>query len=204
MRSDIIKKGTQRAPHRSLLRATGQITDDRDFDKPFIAICNSYLDIIPGHVHLQAVGEYVKQCVREAGGVPFLFNTIGVDDGIAMGHVGMKLLAAQPRADRRLRRDHAPGPLLRRHDLHSQLRQDRARACSWPPCASTSPRSSSAAGPWRRDGRPAAKTIDLIDVFVGAAARQQGKISDGRADRVGDSSAVRPAAPAAACSRPTP
>src|SRR5260370_42149924 len=90
MRSDTNTRGTQRAPHRSLLKATGQITDDRDFDKPFIAICNSYLDIIPGHVHLQAVGEYVRQCVREAGGIPFLFNTIGVDDGIAMGHVGMK------------------------------------------------------------------------------------------------------------------
>ena|SRR5438067_1836861 len=90
MRSDTAKRGIHRAPHRSLLRATGQIKDDRDFDKPFIAICNSYLDIVPCHVHLQAVGEYVKGCVREAGGVPFLFNTIGVDDGIAMGHVGMK------------------------------------------------------------------------------------------------------------------
>jgi dihydroxy-acid dehydratase len=90
MRSDTVKRGAHRAPHRSLLRATGQVADEADFDKPFIAVCNSYVDIIPGHVHLQAVGEYVKQCVREAGGVPFLFNTIGVDDGIAMGHVGMK------------------------------------------------------------------------------------------------------------------
>ncbi len=61
MRSDTVKRGHQRAPHRSLLRATGQIRDDHDFDKPFIAICNSYVDIIPGHVHLQAVGEYVKE-----------------------------------------------------------------------------------------------------------------------------------------------
>ncbi len=61
-----------------------------DWDKPFIAICNSHVDIIPGHVHLQAVGNFVKECVRAAGGVPFLFNTIGVDDGIAMGHDGMK------------------------------------------------------------------------------------------------------------------
>src|ERR1700752_3261119 len=90
MRSDTVKRGTQRAPHRSRRRATGQITADGDFDKPFVAVCNSYVDIIPGHVHLQAVGEDVKQCVRAAGGVPFLFNTIGVDDGIAMGHVGMK------------------------------------------------------------------------------------------------------------------
>ena|SRR5438105_1754853 len=75
MRSDAVKRGTHRAPHRSLLRATGQIAEDRDFDKPFIAVCNSYVDIIPGHLHLQAIGEFVKQCVREAGGVPFLFNT---------------------------------------------------------------------------------------------------------------------------------
>ncbi len=88
MRSDLIKKGTERAPHRSLLRATG-VTEE-DWDKPFIAICNSHVDIIPGHVHLDVVGQYVKQCVREAGGMPFLFNTIGVDDGIAMGHLGMK------------------------------------------------------------------------------------------------------------------
>ena len=88
MRSDTIKKGIERAPHRSLLRATG--VKDEDFDKPFIAIANSYVDIIPGHVHLDKFGEIVKQAVREAGGVPFLFNTIGVDDGIAMGHFGMK------------------------------------------------------------------------------------------------------------------
>jgi dihydroxy-acid dehydratase len=88
MRSDLIKKGLERAPHRSLLRATGVQEDD--WDKPFIAICNSHVDIIPGHVHLNEVGLFVKQCVREAGGVPFLFNTIGVDDGIAMGHLGMK------------------------------------------------------------------------------------------------------------------
>ncbi len=88
MRSDTIKKGLERAPHRSLLRATG--VREEDWDKPFIAICNSYIEIIPGHVHLNAVGEFVKQAVRDAGGVPFVFNTIGVDDGIAMGHQGMK------------------------------------------------------------------------------------------------------------------
>ena len=90
MRSDIIKKGFERAPHRSLLRATGSIHSDDDFNKPFIAICNSYTDAIPGHAHLNEVGMLVKRMVREAGGVPFIFNTIGVDDGIAMGHSGMK------------------------------------------------------------------------------------------------------------------
>ena len=90
MRSDIIKKGNERAPHRSLLRATGCIESDADFDKPFIAICNSYIDCIPGHAHLNEVGMLMKRLVRAAGGVPFVFNTIGVDDGIAMGHGGMK------------------------------------------------------------------------------------------------------------------
>ena len=90
MRSDIIKKGLERAPHRSLLRATGSIESEDDFNKPFIAICNSYTDCIPGHAHLNEVGALVKQLVRQAGGVPFIFNTIGIDDGIAMGHGGMK------------------------------------------------------------------------------------------------------------------
>ncbi len=90
MRSEMIKKGFERAPHRSLLRATGVIQSDDDFDKPFIAIANSYTDIIPGHVSLDKLGQVVRQAVRAAGGVPFMFNTIGVDDGIAMGHIGMK------------------------------------------------------------------------------------------------------------------
>ncbi|ACO04153.1 MAG TPA: dihydroxy-acid dehydratase [Persephonella sp.] len=87
MRSDIVKKGFERAPHRSLLRACG-LTDE-DFKKPFIGIANSYIDIIPGHVHLREFAQIVKEAVREAGGVPFEFNVIGVDDGIAMGHSGM-------------------------------------------------------------------------------------------------------------------
>ncbi len=87
MRSDTIKKGFERAPHRSLLKACG--VKDEDFQKPFIGVCNSFIEIIPGHVHLQELGKIVKDAIREAGGVPFEFNTIGVDDGIAMGHVGM-------------------------------------------------------------------------------------------------------------------
>ncbi|GGD73674.1 dihydroxy-acid dehydratase [Paenibacillus nasutitermitis] len=88
MRSDMIKKGFDRAPHRSLLRAAG--VKEEDFNKPFIAVCNSYIDIIPGHMHLQEFGKLVKEAIREAGGIPFEFNTIGVDDGIAMGHIGMR------------------------------------------------------------------------------------------------------------------
>jgi dihydroxy-acid dehydratase len=88
MRSDMIKKGVDRAPHRSLLYATG--VKLKDLDKPFIGVCNSYIDIIPGHVHLRQFAEVVKDAIREAGGIPFEFNTIGVDDGIAMGHIGMR------------------------------------------------------------------------------------------------------------------
>ncbi len=88
MRSDTVKKGFDKAPHRALLRATG--LQDDDFNKPFVAIVNSYVDVVPGHVHLQEFGKLVKDAVRAAGCVPFEFNTIGVDDGIAMGHMGMK------------------------------------------------------------------------------------------------------------------
>lgn len=88
MRSDMIKKGIDRAPHRSLLHATGVKTGD--LHKPFIGVCNSYVDIIPGHKHLREFAEVVKEAIWEAGGVPFEFNTIGVDDGIAMGHIGMR------------------------------------------------------------------------------------------------------------------
>ena len=88
--SDTIKRGSLRAPHRSLLRATGVIQSEADWDKPFIAIANSFVQIIPGHAHLDVGGRKVRAAVRAAGGVPFEFNTIGVDDGIAMGHGGMK------------------------------------------------------------------------------------------------------------------
>lgn len=87
-RSDRIKKGIDRAPHRALLRATG--VKAADFDKPFVAVVNSYVDIVPGHVHLQDFGRAVKAAIRAAQMVPFEFNTIGVDDGIAMGHAGMR------------------------------------------------------------------------------------------------------------------
>ena len=87
MRSDEIKQGFSRAPHRSLLRATG--VKDEDFDKPFIGVANSFIEIIPGHFFLNKVAEVIKEEIRANGCVPFEFNTIGVDDGIAMGHDGM-------------------------------------------------------------------------------------------------------------------
>ncbi|MFC6102805.1 dihydroxy-acid dehydratase [Olivibacter domesticus] len=87
MRSDEVKKGHQRTPHRSLFRATG-LKDD-DFAKPFIGVANSFIEIIPGHFFLNKVAEIIKDEIRANGCVPFEFNTIGVDDGIAMGHDGM-------------------------------------------------------------------------------------------------------------------
>jgi dihydroxy-acid dehydratase len=88
MRSDTVKKGFQRAPHRGLLHACG--LTDADINKPFIGIANSFCEIVPGHVHLNKVAQVVKKAVRQAGGVPFEFNTIAVCDGIAMAHNGMR------------------------------------------------------------------------------------------------------------------
>ena len=87
MRSDIVKKGFDKTPHRSLLRATG--LKDEDFEKPFIGVANSFIEIIPGHFFLNKVSKIIKDEIRANGCVPFEFNTIGVDDGIAMGHEGM-------------------------------------------------------------------------------------------------------------------
>ena len=89
MRSDTIKSGYQRAPHRSLLFATGMKRED--MGKPFIAVCSSYTDIVPGHCHLRGVADLIKEEIRAAGGVPFEFDTIAVCDGIAMSHAGMKM-----------------------------------------------------------------------------------------------------------------
>ena len=87
MRSDIVKKGIDRVAHRALLKALG-VTDD-DMDKPFIGIANAYNTVIPGHMLLDKITEFVKLGIAEAGGVPFEFGVIGVCDGIAMGHRGM-------------------------------------------------------------------------------------------------------------------
>src|SRR5512135_3077032 len=88
MRSDQIKKGTEKAPHRALLKSLG--LEDDDIAKPLIGIANSYTNIVPGHIHLQRIGEAVKEGILAAGGVPFEFSTIAVCDGLAMGHEGMR------------------------------------------------------------------------------------------------------------------
>jgi dihydroxy-acid dehydratase len=88
MRSDMVKKGIERAPHRALLRAVGCSSDD--WDKPFIGVINSFSEIVPGHIHLQTIAKAVKEGICSRGGVPFEVNTIAVCDGIAMNHPGMK------------------------------------------------------------------------------------------------------------------
>ncbi len=177
MRSDIIKKGFERAPHRSLLRATGVIQSEEDFGKPFIAIANSYTDIVPGHVHLNAFGEVVRQAVRAAGGVPFMFHTIGVDDGIAMGHVGMKYSLAS----RELIAD-AVETMISAHHFDGMI-------CI-PNCDKIVPGMLNAAmrlniptifisgGPMKAGVTPSGKVVDLISVFEGVGAYKVGRISD--------------------------
>lgn len=172
MRSDIVKMGDARAPHRSLLRATG-VKDD-DFRKPFIAICNSHIDIIPGHVHLDKVGQFIKECVIEAGGVPFIFNTIGVDDGIAMGHEGMKFSLPS----RELIADSVE-TMLRAHCFDGMIcipNCDKivpgmlmgALRCNIPTVFVSG-------GPMEAGKTAEGKSVDLIDVFITAAAKQDGK-----------------------------
>ena len=177
MRSDTVKKGYEKAPHRALLRATG--LTEGDFDKPFVAIVNSYVDVVPGHVHLQEFGKLVKEAVRAAGGVPFEFNTIGVDDGIAMGHAGMKYSL--------------PSRELIADSVETMIEAHRfdAMVCI-PNCDKIVPGMLMAAmrvniptifvsgGPMAAGKTPEGETIDLISVFEGVGAYSAGKIDDQR------------------------
>ncbi|MFQ5638204.1 MAG: dihydroxy-acid dehydratase, partial [bacterium] len=175
MRSDTIKKGFERAPHRSLLKACG--VKDEDFSKPFVGICNSFIEIIPGHVHLQELGKIVKEAVREAGGVPFEFNTIGVDDGIAMGHFGMKYSLPS----RELIADSVETVAMA-HQLDGLV-------CI-PNCDKIVPGMLMGAmriniptifvsgGPMAAGKTPSGKTVDLISVFEGVGAYKAGKMGD--------------------------
>ena len=177
MRSDTVKKGYEKAPHRALLRATG-VKDD-DFGKPFVAIVNSYIDIVPGDVHLQEFGRIVKDAVRAAGGVPFEFNTIGVDDGIAMGHAGMKYSL--------------PSRELIADSVETMIEAHRfdAMVCI-PNCDKIVPGMLLAAmrvnvptifvsgGPMAAGKTPEGETIDLISVFEGVGAFSAGKIDEKR------------------------
>ncbi len=175
--SDMIKKGSVRAPHRSLLRATGVIQSESDWDKPFIAVANSFVQIIPGHAHLDVVGRKVREAVRKAGGVPFEFNTIGVDDGIAMGHTGMKYSLAS----RELIAD-CVETMLRAHCFDGMV-------CI-PNCDKIVPGMMMAAarvniptvfvsgGPMKAGVNPeTGEVLDLNSVFVGVGAHSAGKLS---------------------------
>lgn len=177
MRSDTVKKGFDKAPHRALLYATG--LKEEDFNKPFIAVVNSYVDIVPGHVHLQEFGKLVKDAVRAAGGVPFEFNTIAVDDGIAMGHGGMKYSL--------------PSRELIADSVETMIEAHRfdAMICI-PNCDKIVPGMLMAAlrvnipsifisgGPMPAGRTPEGEIVDLISVFEGVGAYTAGTIDEER------------------------
>ena len=175
MRSDTVKKGFQRSPHRALLHATG--LSDEQIDRPFIGIANSFCELVPGHFHLNKVGRLVKQAVEEAGGAAFEFNTIAVCDGIAMGHGGMKysLPSREIIAD-------AVETMVQAHQLDGII-------CI-PNCDKIVPGMLMAAvrtnvpcifvsgGPMAAGHTREGKTVDLISVFEGVAEFNAGNISE--------------------------
>ncbi len=181
MRSDKTKKGIERAPHRSLMRATGMTSED--IKKPFIAICNSFNEVIPGHAHLDQVGKLVKKAVREAGGTPIEFNMIGVCDGIAMGHAGMKYSLPS----RELIADSVE-TMIGAHAFDAMI-------CI-PNCdkivpgmimgamRANIPTVFASGGPMKAGKTKDGEVIDLISVFEGVAAHKQGKISDEELDEL--------------------
>jgi len=175
MRSDTVKKGFQRSPHRGLLYACGLRSED--MNRPFIGVANSFCEIVPGHVHLDKVARTVKAAIREAGGMPFEFNTIAVCDGVAMGHTGMKYSLAS----REIIADSVE-TMVRAHCFDGLV-------CI-PNCDKIIPGMLMAAvrlniptifvsgGPMAagktRDGR----AVDLISIFEGVAAYNAGKITE--------------------------
>ncbi|MBT6821095.1 dihydroxy-acid dehydratase [archaeon] len=177
MRSDEIKKGFIRAPHRSLLRATGVIREEEDFKKPFIAVANSYTDFVPGHVHLEKCGKIIKESIRQAGGVPFEFHTIAIDDGIAMGHNGMKYSL--------------PSRELIADCVESVCEAHRVDALvCLSNCDKITPGMMLAAarlniptifvsgGPMKAGKTKDGKSVDLVSVFIGVGEYKNGKISE--------------------------
>jgi len=175
MRSDTIKKGFQRAPHRGLLRACG--LSDADMDKPFIGIANSFCEIVPGHVHLNQVARTVKQAVQDAGGCAFEFNTIAICDGIAMGHTGMKYSLSS----REIIADSV--------ETMAQAHCFDGLVCI-PNCDKIIPGMLMAAvrlnipmifvsgGPMKAGKTKDGQTVDLISIFEGVAQFNAGKISE--------------------------
>ena len=175
MKSDTVKKGFQRAPHRGLLHACG--LNAADINKPFIGVANSFCEIVPGHVHLDKVAQVVKAAIRGAGGAPFEFNTIAVCDGIAMGHTGMKYSLAS----REIIADSVE-TMARAHCFD-------ALVCI-PNCDKIIPGMLMAAvrlniptifvsgGPMKAGKTKAGKTVDLISIFEGVAEFNADKITE--------------------------
>jgi dihydroxy-acid dehydratase len=175
MKSDTVKKGFQRAPHRALLHACG--LGDEDINKPFIGIANSFCEIVPGHVHLDEVARIVKESVREVGGAAFEFNTIAVCDGIAMGHTGMKYSLAS----REIIADSVE-TMARAHCFDGLV-------CI-PNCDKIVPGMLMAAvrlniptifvsgGPMAAGKTKLGRTVDLISIFEGVAQFNAGKIDE--------------------------
>ena len=173
----MIKKGFEKAPHRSLLKATGAVSSNDDFNKPFIGVCNSFIELIPGHAHLQEVGRIAKEAVRHAGGVPFEFNTIGVCDGVSMGHIGMRYSLAS----RELIADSVE-TVAQAHRLDGLV-------CI-PNCDKITPGMMMAAvrmnipvifvsgGPMKAGHTPSGKTVDLISVFEAVGEFSTGAIDE--------------------------
>jgi dihydroxy-acid dehydratase len=181
MRSDTVKQGFQRAPHRALLHACG--LSAADINKPFIGIANSFCEVVPGHVHLNKVAETVKQAVRDAGGTPFEFNTMAICDGVAMGHTGMKysLPSREIVADsvESMVRAHCfdgliciancdkivPGMLMASVRLNI-------------------PTIYVSGGPMKAGKTKDGRTVDLISIFEGVAQLKMGKIDQGQLDEI--------------------
>ena len=181
MRSDKIKQGFERAPHRALLRATGLSAEA--ISKPLIAICNSYTDIIPGHVHLRKVADLIKKAVIKAGGTPFEFDTIGICDGIAMGHTGMKYSLPS----RELIAD-CVETMVNAHQFDGMVcipNCDKiipgmimgALRCNIPTIFVSG-------GPMRAGRMPDGRAVDLISVFEGVGALKAGKINEQQLEEI--------------------
>ncbi|MFA5865372.1 MAG: dihydroxy-acid dehydratase [Phycisphaerae bacterium] len=183
MRSDIVKKGFERAPHRSLFKACG--VKDEDFGKPFIAVANSFCEVVPGHVHLDKVARIVKKAIRDAGGVPFEFNTIAVCDGVAMGHMGMRYSLAS----RELIADSVE-TMLKAHAFDGMV-------CI-PNCDKIIPGMLMAAvrcnlptifvsgGPMAAGKMPDGAVVDLISVFEGIGQFRAGQIDENKLREIED------------------
>jgi dihydroxy-acid dehydratase len=183
MRSDIMKKGVDRAPNRSLLKACG--LTDADMEKPFIAVANSYVGIVPGHVHLNRLGEIAREEIRKAGAVPFEFNTIGVDDGIAMGHGGMRYSLAS----RELIAD-AIETMVMAHPFDGMLcltNCDKITPGMMMGALRVNiPTVMVSGGPMEAGRLKSGEVVDLISVFEGVGALKAGKISEERLKEIED------------------